>query len=337
MTIDSKRRWSLVFFKSLVQSDHILIYSFKRLIGLVLVLLIICYLSFLLIHAAPGSFLEISRLQSYLTAGDMASQEQITSQWEERFGTNKPIHEQYLRFIKDTLKLEFGPSFRYPDTNIEDMIKQAFPVSFSLALWAIILALLIGAPLGALSALYPNTWIDRISMFVAMLGQCIPIYVIAVGLQLVIAVELKWLPTSGWGNWENYIMPVFTLAVMPIAATARYMRSSMLDTLVQSYIRTAYAKGGTRTRVVGTHALRNSVIPLITVLGPQVGAMLVGSVFIETTFRVPGLGQFFAAAALNRDYPLMIASLMFLAATISIMNLLVDISYRIIDPRMKKQ
>jgi len=267
----------------------------------------------------------------------MNSQERITSQWEERFGTKKPIHEQYIRFIKDTINLEFGPSFRYPNTNIEDMIKQAFPVSFTLALWAIILALIVGAPLGVLSALYPNTWVDRLAMFLAMLGQCIPIYVVAVGLQLIISVQLKLLPTSGWGNWENYIMPVIALAVMPIAATARYMRSSMLDTLRQSYIRTAYAKGGTAARVVGNHALRNSVIPLITVLGPQVGAMLVGSVFIETTFRVPGLGQFFATSALNRDYPLMIASLMFLAATISIMNLLVDISYRIIDPRMKKQ
>jgi len=161
--------------------------------------------------------------------------------------------------------------------------------------------------------------------------------VIAVGLQLILAVEFKLLPTSGWGNWQNYLMPVLALGMMPIAATARYMRSSMLDTLSQSYIRTAYAKGGTRARVVGSHALRNSVIPLITVLGPQVGAMLVGSVFIETTFRVPGLGQFFATSATNRDYPLMIASLMFLAATISIMNLLVDVSYRVIDPRMKKQ
>ncbi|MBN1349233.1 ABC transporter permease [candidate division KSB1 bacterium] len=323
--------------KALIFSDNILLYFFKRLIGVIIVLLIICYLSFILIHAAPGNFLEISRLQSYLTAGDMTSQERITSQWEERFGTNKPIYEQYARFINDTIKLEFGPSFRYPNTNIEDMIKQAFPVSFTLALWAIILALIIGSPLGVLSALYPNTWIDRLCMFFAMLGQCIPIYVIAVGLQLIIAVQLKLLPTSGWGRWENYIMPVIGLGVMPIAATARYMRSSMLHTLQQSYIRTAYAKGGTPSKVVGNHALRNSVIPLITVLGPQVGAMLVGSVFIETTFRVPGLGQFFAQSALNRDYPLMIASLMFLAATISIMNLLVDISYRIIDPRMKKQ
>ncbi len=325
------------FFKKIALSDHIMIYFIKRFTGVIFVLLIICYLSFILIHAAPGSFLEISRLQSNLAAGDMESQEKITNQWEERFGTNKPIHEQFTRFINDAVKFNFGPSFRYPNTNIEDMITQAFPVSFTLALWAIILALIVGTPLGVLSALYPNTWIDRTSMFLAMLGQCIPIYVIAVGMQMLMAVELKLLPTSGWGNWENYIMPVITLAVVPVATTARYMRSSMLETLNQSYIRTAYAKGGTKTRVIGNHALRNSIIPLITVLGPQIGGMLVGSVFIETSFRVPGLGQFFANAALNRDYPLMIASLMFLAATISIMNLLVDVSYRIIDPRMKKQ
>lgn len=311
-------------------------YIIRRLIGVVLVLMVVCYITFWLIHAAPGNFLDVTRLQGFI-AGDQVTQQQIMGQWEDRFGSNKPVNVQYVRFIKDTVTFNFGPSFRYPNRTIETMIREGFPVSFSLALLSVAVAFLIGAPLGILAALRRNTWMDRTCVTLAMGGQCIPPYVIALGLQLLLSVYLGWLPTSGWGHGRNFIMPVLALAIAPIAIIVRYMRTSMITTLNESYIRTAWAKGGSPMAVIGNHALRNSLIPLITVMGPQVGTMLVGTVWIETIYRVPGLGRYFATAATDRDYPLMIASLMFLAATISIMNLLVDISYRIIDPRLRNE
>lgn len=311
-------------------------YILRRLAGVVIVLTIVCYITFWLIHLAPGNFLDITRLQNGL-GGDAVSQRQIMGQWEDRFGSNRPVNTQFTRFLRDTLRFDFGPSFRYPNRTIEGMIREGFPVSFSLALLSVLVAFLIGMPLGVLAALRRNTWVDRLCILLAMGGQCIPPYVAALGLHLLLAVQLSLLPTSGWGRAENFIMPVLALAITPIGTIARYMRSSLIETLGQSYIRTAWAKGGTAPVVIGNHALRNSIIPLITVMGPQVGSMLVGTVWIESIFRVPGLGRYFASSATDRDYPLMICSLMFLAATISLMNLLVDIAYRIIDPRLRNE
>ena len=197
------------------------------------------------------------------------------------------------------------------------------------------LALLVGIPLGIVAALRRNSLIDRLMMFISMIGQAVPSYVLAVLFILLFSVQWRALPTSGWGTLEQAVMPVLALTLGPIAGFARYMRNSLISVLQEDYVRTAYAKGGTTRKVILRHALRNSLIPLITVAGPQFAFLMVGSVWIESMFNIPGMGKLFAQAAPTRDYPLVIASTGFFALLIMLMNLLVDIGYGFLDPRIR--
>lgn len=308
----------------------------NRLGFIVLSLVVISALTFLLMQLAPGNFLELNVImRPEALAGDTARIREVEAAFKARYGLDKPLWQQYLTWLRGAVVFKFGPSFKYPTSNIEELIAQGFPVSASLALAATAVAILVGLPMGIIAALRPNSWIDYLTTFISMIGVVIPNYVVAVFLILLFSLWLKLLPTAGWGEWYHWIMPVLALCLAPLTSIVRYMRTSLIDTLRQDYIRTAWAKGGTERQVIFGHALRNSLIPLITVLGPQLGYLMVYSVLVERFFLVPGLGAYFASAALERDYPMLVASVTFFAAVIMVINLLVDITYRFLDPRIR--
>lgn len=317
----------------------ILKYIGKRLVTIFFSIVVITIITYCLMHAAPGNFFDITRFQNISSSSSSLSQENIEllrRGFEAKYGLDQPLWKQIVTYLSGAFRFKFGPAFSNPTSTIEDLIKQKFPVTLTLGLLSIILAIFVGIPLGILSALKRNTWIDYSGTFFAMIGQVIPSYVIAVLLVVLFSVILGWLPTSGWGTPRQMVLPVISLALGPMAIVARFMRVSLLDTLNQDYIRTAYAKGGTERVVIMKHALRNSLIPIVTVIGPQLAYILAGSaVFVENIFRVPGIGQLFIDAAGYRDYPLLVTSTFVLALTIMLTNLLVDIIYAVLDPRIK--
>lgn len=304
----------------------------RRIFWMLFGLLMVSLVTFGLMQAAPGNFYDIMHLDP---GSRQAASAQAKDEWERRYGLDQPVWRQYASYMWGLVRLDVGPSFMYPTRTVEEIIAQGFPTSAKLALMAVVVALLLGVPMGIIAALRRNTWIDYFVMFLSILGYGIPSYVAAVFLVLFFSLALGLLPTSGWGRPEHMIMPTLALALSPLASIARYVRSSLVSTLNQDYIRTAYAKGGRDRAVILGHALRNSLIPLVTVLGPLLGNLMVGSVLVENIFRVPGLGSYFAEAAGLRDFPLIISSTMFYAALIMVMNLLVDISYGILDPRIR--
>jgi peptide/nickel transport system permease protein len=314
-------------------------FLFKRLITIVFSVIIIVIITYCLMMAAPGKFFDINRFQAGASSQSSMTQaqvEQLRKAFEEKYGLDKPVWMQIAVYLKEAAMFKFGPSFFNPTMNIEDLIIQKFPVTLTLGLLGMALAILIGIPLGILSALKRNTWIDYTSTFFAMTGQILPAYVIGALLVVIFAVTIHWLPATGWGTFREMILPVIAVALGPMAVIARFTRVSILDTLNLDYIRTAYAKGGTERTVITKHVLRNSLIPVVTIIGPNLAYILAGSaVFIESMFRVPGIGQLFVNATSSRDYPLIITSTYFLALTIMLLNLLVDIVYAILDPRIK--
>lgn len=318
---------------------HILKYIGKRLVTIFISIVVITIITYYLMHLAPGNFFDITRFQNVSSSSSSLSQENVEvlrRGFEKKYGLDQPIWRQIITYLSGAFRFKFGPAFSNPTMNIEDLIKQKFPVTLTLGILSMMLAILVGIPLGIISALKRNTWMDYTATFLAMIGQVIPSYVIAVLLVVLFSVILGWLPTSGWGSLRQMVLPVIALALGPMAIIARFMRVSLLDTLNQDYIRTAYAKGGTDRVVILKHALRNSLIPIVTVIGPQLAYILAGSaVFIENIFRVPGIGQLFIDAAGYRDYPLMVTSTFVLALTIMFMNLIVDIIYAVLDPRIK--
>jgi peptide/nickel transport system permease protein len=298
-------------------------------------------ITFYLLELAPGNFIELSMLQAQQVYGGVREGQGVTGEdprvlmWEQRYGANTPVWKKSLIFLQHALVLDLGPSFRYPSNTIESMLLAALPHTFVLVFLSMALALVVGVPLGIISALNRNSLLDRLMMFVSMLGRTIPSYVLAVVFILVFAVKLGILPTVGWGEPRQIVLPVLSLSLGPIAGFARYMRNSLIHVLTEDYIRTGYAKGGTEHKKLLPNTKRNSLIPLITVAGPQFAFLMVGSVWIETMFNIPGLGQLFSSAAPTRDYPLVIASTGFFAVLVMSMNLLVDLGYSLLDPRIK--
>jgi peptide/nickel transport system permease protein len=230
---------------------------------------------------------------------------------------------------------KFGPSFGNPNVAIETLIASKFAITLQIVTIGLLLALLVGVPMGVIAALKKNTVADYSLMGLSLVGQVIPSFVIAVGLIVLFSVVWGVLPTSGWGMCKHLILPALAIGAAPIATVARFIRSSILETLEQDYIRTAYSKGLPEATVVITHALRNSLIPLVTVMGPQFSFMLLGSVLVEQVFRIPGLGSMFVSAAQMRDYPMLVTSTLIFAAAIMFINLGVDMLYAVLDPRIK--
>jgi ABC-type dipeptide/oligopeptide/nickel transport system permease component len=252
-----------------------------------------------------------------------------------KYGLDKPLPVQWARYMWAALHFDFGTPFQSPTETVTGLIARVWPVTLSLAGIVILLAYTFGLLLGILAAINQNTWIDQAVTSLSTLGIAVPNFVVGVWLILIFSVKLHWLPTGGWGNFRVLIMPVLVYMLSPMALVARYTRVNMLESLRADYVRTARAKGlGERTIIV-RHVLKNALIPLITVLGPQIPNIATGSIFIEAVFRVPGLGRYFYTSAYNRDYPMIMATMLLAAFLWGITYLISDILYTLVDPRVR--
>lgn len=299
----------------------------RRLLVAVPTLFLVITVAFFMMRAAPGSpFVNERQLTPQVEAAVMA-----------RFGMDKPLHEQYFDYLGGVVKGDFGPSLKYRDKSVLDILRENYRVSLTLGLSAIILASLVGVSLGVIAALRQNRTADYLTMTVAILGVCIPTFVTAPLLVLVFASKLGWLPTAGWngGALANLILPITVLALPQIAIISRLTRAGMIEVLKSNYIRTARAKGLPESLIVRKHALRAAILPLVSYLGPACAGLLTGSLVVEKIFNLPGLGKFFVISALQRDYTVVMGMVIVYALLILVLNLIADMAYAALDPRVK--
>jgi len=290
-----------------------------------LALFVITTITFFLMHAVPGGpFAAEKRLP-----------DQIIRNLEQRYHLDWPLWKQYLSYLWNVARWDLGPSFKYPGQTVNAIINRGFPVSAKLGAITVAWALLVGVPVGIVSALKQYKWQDNVSMFLATLGVALPGYVVASILIYFVGVKWRLLPVSHWGSWKQIIMPALALGGYSTAFITRLMRSSMLEVVQQDYMRTAWAKGLPGAVVLYRHAMKNALIPLVTYLGPLIAGIFTGSFVIERMFAIPGLGQFFVTSINNRDYTMIMGVTVFYAALLVFMNLVVDLAYVTIDPRIK--
>jgi oligopeptide transport system permease protein len=253
------------------------------------------------------------------------------------YNLDEPLIVQYGIYLSKLLRGDLGPSFKYQDYTVVELIENGFPVSFRIGITAIMLALLVGGAFGIAAALRQNSLFDHAVMAVAMIGITVPNFVMAPLMTLVIGVYLRWLPAGGYGggSLRNLILPTVALALPQVAYVARLTRASMIEVLRSNYIRTARAKGLPGRLVVGRHALRAALLPVVSYLGPATAGIITGSVVIETIFGIPGIGRYFVQGALNRDYTLVMGVVIFYGSLIIVLNLLVDLAYGLLDPKIR--
>ena len=307
------------------------VYLLGRLTGILVVFTIVSMLAFVLMHSIPGGPFDEEKAPL-----PPAAKENILH----KYGLDRPLYEQYGLYMWSALHGDFGISFQSPTETVVQLIARAWPTSMQLGGMAVLLAASIGLTAGILAAVHQNTWIDYVVTLVSTLGITVPNFVIALWLLLVFAVGLGWLPTGGWpsggdSDFKPLILPVVTLALGPSALVARYTRSSLVEVLHAEYIRTARAKGLRDHAVVLGHALKNALIPLITILLPQIPNLITGTIFVEVIFRVPGLGKFFVSSIYLRDYPMIMATMLLVATLWSLTYLLSDVLYTVVDPRIR--
>ncbi|MGI8690496.1 MAG: ABC transporter permease [Thermomicrobiales bacterium] len=301
-------------------------YILARLVSLLFVLFAVSLITFLLMHAVPGGPFDSEKQP--LPAATQEAQVK-------KYGLDKPLWEQYVRYMWHAARFDFGVPFQSPTETVGGLIKRAWPVTIKIGLLTIVISYSLGLLLGLIAALRQNSWVDYLVTFGATLGLTVPNFVVAIWLVLILSVRFQLLPTGGWGSPKQYIMPVIAYALAPMALVARYTRVSILEVLRADYVRTARAKGLSERRVLLGHVARNALIPLVTVIGPEIPNILTGSIFIESTFRIPGLGRFFVTSTFNRDYPMILALVLLIAALWGITYLLTDILYTMFDPRIR--
>ncbi|MEK7329362.1 MAG: ABC transporter permease [Candidatus Eisenbacteria bacterium] len=297
----------------------------RRLLIMIPTLWVIATLTFFLVHAAPGGPFQAER------EIPAAAKEQLMR----KYGLDQPLHIQYLSFLGNAVRLDFGPSYKYPQRQVREIIFEAFPVSAELGGWALLLAVLIGVPIGVVAAVKQNSRLDYASMAAALAGVSIPNFVLGPVLVLGLALSLFIFPPALWQGPESRILPVLTLSTAYIAYIARLTRGGMLEVLRQDYIRTARAKGLAEATVVSKHALRLGILPVVSYIGPAAARILMGSIVVESIFSVPGLGRYLVYAAFNRDYTLVLGEVLFYAAFLLVLNMLIDIAYTRLDPRVE--
>jgi oligopeptide transport system permease protein len=304
-------------------------YTLRRLLGAIPTLFLVIVLAFLLVHAAPGGPFDDERaLPAEIEANIAAA-----------YHLDEPLPAQFLRYLSGVLQGDFGPSYSYRDYTVSELIGRSFPVSVQLGILAMLLAAVLGISIGIVAARKKNSALDKVVMGFAMTGISIPVFVIAPLLVLLFAVKLHWLPASWTGSegGSRLLLPVLSLALPQIAYIARLTRASLIEVLSSDFIRTARAQGLGTAAIVRYHALKPAMLPVLSYMGPAVAAVLTGSVVVEEIFGIPGLGQLFVRASLNRDYTLVLGAVIFYAALIVFLNLIVDLLYGAIDPRIRRQ
>ncbi len=304
-------------------------YALLRLLGAIPTLLLVIVLAFLMVHAAPGGPFDDERVLPPEIEANIAQAYQL----------DQPLPKQFFNYMSGLLRGDMGPSYRYRDHTVSELIGNAFPVSLKLGAMAMLLAVVVGVGTGTLAALRKDSLLDRLVMTLAMTGISIPVFVIAPVLVLLFAVKLQWLP-AGWSGSEGaarFLLPAISLALPQIAYIARLTRASMIDVLSSDFVRTARAQGLGTQAIVRFHALKPAMLPVLSYMGPAIAAILTGSVVVEEIFGIPGLGQFFVRGALNRDYTLVLGIVVFYATLVILLNLVVDILYGVIDPRIRQR
>lgn len=331
----------------------------RRMLWMLLVLFVVSVITFGLMHAVPGGpFTLEKRLPQ-------AAIEQLNA----KYHLDAPLYAQYAYYVRDILVpvvtsgeqsgyldhqymvniglplgnditlrwMNFGPSYWSINRTVSDIFRDNLPVSMKLGAAAILVSVLIGIPLGVLSALRHNTMVDYLATGTAVLGVSVPVIILGPILQYVFGVRLRWLPVSGWGDWKYLALPALALGVADAALLARLTRASLLQVLHQDYIRTARAKGVTEYGVIVGHALKNGFIPIVTVLGPMVASLMTGTFVVETIFGIPGAGKYFVTSVSGRDYPVIMGTVLLFAIFLIVANTLVDIAYAWLDPRIRYQ
>jgi oligopeptide transport system permease protein len=303
----------------------LLSYAIRRLFGAIPTLLLVVTIAFVMVRATPGGpFSSERRLPPEIEANLRA-----------KYHLDEPIVVQYLNYMGQVLQGDFGPSFKYKDFTVNELIWNGFRVSVVVGSAALVLALLIGTTIGTLAALRQNSAFDYAVMATAMTGITIPNFVMAPLLTLILGVHLGLLPVGGWGTPKQAILPIVTLALPQIAYVARMTRASMIEVLRSNFVRTARAKGLPDRIAVTRHALRAGFMPIVSYLGPMAAYLITGSVVIEVIFGIPGIGRYFIQGALNRDYTLVLGVVIFYGALIIIFNLVVDLLYGLLDPKVR--
>lgn len=305
-------------------------YVIRRILLIVPTMLAIYTVTFLLVHATPGS---------PWSNTDKPIPQRVLDKLNAAYGLDKPLWQQYTDYLWNALQGDFGPSYTSRSRTVTDIIGSTFPVSLKLGLVAMVIAIVVGVSLGTLGAVKHNSFWDYLSSFLAIVGISTPSYVVASILVLVLASTLHLVPTSGWEGLfsTKVIIPALGLSFFPSAILARYTRASMLDVLSSDYVRTARAKGLRNRAVIARHALRNALLPVITVGGVVFADIITGSFFVETVSSVPGLGRYFVSSVSERDYPVVLGTVLLFGFVITLMNLIVDLLYPLLDPRLEGQ
>lgn len=304
-----------------------ILYALKRLLGAIPTLALIIVLSFLLTRLAPGGPFD----------DEQAVPPEIRANLERAYGLDQPLAVQLGRYVSGLLRGDFGPSFKFKDFSVTELIAAGLPVSLQLGGLSLLVAILAGIPLGTLAAMRHNRGADHVIMAVAVVGIAVPVFVVAPLAALVFGVHLGWLPVAGWspGEWRDMLLPTLTLALPVVAYVARLTRGSMLETLRSPFVRAARARGVPGGRVVWRHALPAALTPVVSYLGPAAAAVLTGSLVVETIFGLPGMGRHLVQGALNRDYTLVMGMVIVYGSFMIALNLLVDIAYAWLDPRIR--
>lgn len=297
----------------------------KRVFETIPVLLIVATLTFFMMKKAPGGPFDTEK----------ATTPEIKAQLEAQYGLNKPVFQQYLDYMGQLVRGDLGPSFKYAGWSVTELLADAFPVSLELGCYALAFALTFGLIAGTIASLKKNTAGDYIPMSLATIGICLPTFVTGPLLILVFGITLHWFNTSGWDFPSDRVLPGITLGLYYTAYVARLTRAGMLEILNQDFIRTARAKGASEWRVVWRHSLRGGLLSVVSFIGPAISGIVTGSLVVETIFSIPGLGRFFVMAGFNRDYTMVMGTVLFYAVLIVVMNLLVDIVQVWMNPKLR--
>jgi ABC-type dipeptide/oligopeptide/nickel transport system permease component len=307
----------------------VLQYAVSRILWLVPTLLAMALVTFLIMHATPGSPLDP------VAEGANPLSPEAQKNLAAAYGLDKPLWEQFVIFVSKAVRGDFGNSFVYKTRTVREILADTFPISLFLGSMALALAVAGGISLGVLAATYQNRMWDYVSVTLATFGVAVPNFVLAVFLIILFSFVIPLFPTGGWDSWRNWVLPTVTLALAPMGIIARFTRASMLEVIRSDFTLTARAKGLAEAPVILKHAFKNALIPIVTLLGPMFAAVGTGSFFVESIFRVPGMGRFFVLSMTGRDYPMIMAVVLSYGAFLALMNLIVDLAYGALDPRIR--